>query len=182
MTSLLLVLSLFSLKPNAAIADSTPLKSVVYLVRINKNTPDASKGYLQQISDTSLRLTLYRQPYGYITSGKTVLYRDVNNLSIHRGGWAVRGAIWGALGGAAVGAIVGVATYEPCTGFCLFDIGIGGTMILVAILGLWPGALVGLGINSRKRRFKIGGKKENFEQMRSKLLRVYGNKEYAGRK
>ncbi len=182
MTSLLLVLSLFSLKPNAAIADSVPLRSVVYVVRINKNNPDASKGYLQQIGDTSLRLTLFRQPYGYITSGKTVPYYDINNLSVHRGGWAIRGAIWGGVGGAAVGILTGIATYKPCTNFCIIDFGVGFSMLIGAMLGLLPGAVVGLGVNSFKRRFKISRKKENFEQMRSKLLRVYGNKEYAERK
>jgi hypothetical protein len=171
-----LILSLFLIVQAPSLStDSTPLTRKIYVTNINKGTPNAYRAYLKGINDTSVYLSKQPQPYGSSSFDNTVPYHIIENLTVHKKGGAGKGAIWGGLSGIAFGAIVGAITYKPCSD-CFFDFGVGFNMFAGALLGMLPGVGVGLIIGGRKQRFQIRGSRENFDQMRSKLSRVYGER------
>ena len=179
MTSLLLILTLFGHPPNNTV-DSTPLRSKIYLVDIYKYESGASKGYLRGITDSSLQLTTMERPYGYSSFDATLQYDAIEHVSVHRKG-AIRGALLlGILLGGAVGAIVGLAAYKSCIN-CVIDSGAGLNMLKGVTVGLPIGAAIGYLIGRRRHAFDISRNLGNFQKMRSKLLRSYGDKSQKAR-
>ncbi len=179
MTSLLLILTLFGHSTNHS-ADTTPLRSKIYLLDIYQYESGASKGYLRGITDSALQLTKRERPYGYATFDATVRYDAIEHVSVHRKG-AIRGALLlGILLGGAVGAIVGLAAYKSCIN-CVIDSGVGLNMIKGVTVGLPVGAAIGYLIGRRRHAFDISRNFENFQKMRSRLFRSFGDKGGKGR-
>ena len=173
MTSLLLLLAFIANTPTA-LSDTTPIRIKTYSVSVNKTGPNAYKGFLQGISDTSLQLSKQSIRFGSGSIDRNVTYNEVDNLIVHRPGGAGRGAGLGALGGTILGMLIGAITYTPCNN-CFLDFGRGFDMLAGGASGLFLGAIIGIAIGSRKHRFKIARTKQNFDEMRTKLFRVYGN-------
>jgi hypothetical protein len=175
MTSLLLLLTFIS-QPFSALSDTTPKKTKTYAVSINKSAPSAYKGYLQGVNETALQLTHRPYPFGNANFDKTVSYNEIDKLTLHRTGGIGGQALVGGSVGALLGAIVGAITYKPCHN-CLLKFDEGYNIAAGAAIGLLSGIGLGIVIGSCKHRFSINRNKENFDGMRSKLFRIYGDKE-----
>ena len=112
-------------------------------------------------------------PYGHPRFDKSLSYQDINHVSINRKGSVGRGALVGGLGGLAAGGIAGAISYTPCYN-CILNFGASLAILAGATIGLLIGGIAGVILGSRKHKFAINGNKENFEEMRAKLLRTYG--------
>ncbi|HVG14929.1 MAG TPA: hypothetical protein VM935_08210 [Chitinophagaceae bacterium] len=180
MTSLLLILTLVSFTPDYSITDSIPLKSKIYIVDIYLSGSGATKGYLQAITDTTLQLSSREKLFGYNSYDVSVPYHQVEHLSLHKKGSIRGGLLTGALLGGAVGAIAGLALNKSCTN-CVIDSRVGRNLITGLTIGLPLGAAIGYLIGRRRHAFDISRDRENFEKMRLRLIRSYGDKSHRGR-
>ena len=141
------------------------------VVQINRREANASTRFLQAIHDTALQLTLQPQAFGSSATSETIGYSTLNTVAVYRKGSIGRGAWMGALSGGLVGGAIGAASYGSCTSFCVIN-NAGTAFFAGALVGLLPGLLIGIGVGTRKQKFRIRYQKEAFTQMRSSLLRM----------
>src|SRR5687767_9765736 len=111
MISFLLTCALTSITPSYQSSDTTPLKNIIYSIRVNTKDRYTSYGYLQGINDSSILMVVQPHPYGYQTFDKSLSYHHINVVSINRKGSVGRGALFGGLGGMAAGVIGGAISY-----------------------------------------------------------------------
>jgi hypothetical protein len=104
-------------------------------------------GKLLELRSDSVRLLTGTPP----TDSVAVALDSLAGFELSRGqrSQAGRGALIGLGTGAVLGFIIGIATYEECSGFCVFDPGRAGTGAVLAglggLFGLGVGALIGRG-------------------------------------
>ena len=132
-------------------------------------------GYLAAVADSGI--VMLKSPVVFDQSlsnsnCNTIPYQNLKEVTIKRKGRVGRGILIGSVSGFAVGAVVGAVTYKPCNGdFCLLDPGQEGQAIGVGFLGAIGGGIVGGIVGAgAKKTWTIGGKKNQFEDMKSNVL------------
>jgi hypothetical protein len=161
MHSLISTFSIFCLMTNPEYKhDSIPLlPDKVYRVTINPIVSGRVQGYLQNLTDSTITISDFPVKYMGNSQGKTIPYADIKDFKYHRQGSIGRGILYGVIGGAILGGIVGAASYSKCEN-CFFDFGIGLNIVAGSILGIIPGAGIGLLLGSKNQKVFINGRKE----------------------
>ncbi|PWT70421.1 MAG: hypothetical protein C5B59_20575 [Bacteroidetes bacterium] len=165
----------FSLHSNAQ-EKPYPIGEAIRKARLSmKMGEDSIKGYVRGQSDSTLLFANKRsllhdrnldQP-----EIRTISYKEINEIYVHRKNSVGRGIGYGALIGCAVGALVGAITYqEPPPGpFQIMPTSRGENAIAGAVLGTATGMLTGALIGAlAHKKFIIHGKKERFQHMQKK--------------
>jgi hypothetical protein len=175
-----LILPIFLLAAQLAIAQDNPFpRQLTYKILISDPEMRQIKGYLLDLTDTTLKLSHWPVRFGNdpaLKEGyKEIMYRKISVITLQRshgaGRGAWKGAIVGLLIGVAAGFIEGDDPEEYWFRFTAADKALiyGG---LGAAAGTGIGALIG---GLVKKRFIIGGRKENFDAMKMNVLnKVYG--------
>lgn len=170
--------------------DSIDLKKRIYKVSIITSDSKKSTGYLANLSDSNLYLSLSPLHFSTVNVNDhltTYSYKHLEKLEIKRKGSALRGAWQGALIGLAAGVITGlvsgddpVSTYDNPNdplGTALniyanaFKMTAGEKALGGGILGAGTGGLIGALVGSLvKKKFIIGRNKQKFHSMRQNIL------------
>lgn len=141
----------------------------------------SAAGYLAAIDDSTISLADKAPSRGLYAKEGTNLtkfyYSGIEKVVIRRKGATGRGFLYGAIIGLASGAIWGLSSGNDRPGIISFTAGqkavIGG--VSCAIVGTGIGGIIGSVV---RKRFKIGGRKEKFDEMRVNTLnRMYGSKQ-----
>lgn len=182
LVSILIFLSSSAQKENAA------LKTIIYKATIANADAKSQMGYLTELKDTALVISLKALPFGTTgLSEKAVLeYRvpDISYVKLQRKGSVGRGILYGALAGITVGVIAGfIEGDDPHVPPDQDFLGIGEAFRLTASekamgygagLGLGGGIIGGIIGAVAHKKFIISGKKENFDTMKATVLeKVY---------
>jgi hypothetical protein len=176
--------------------DSIELKKRIYKVSIITSDSKKSTGYLANLSDSNLYLSLSPLHFSSVNINDrltTYSYNHLEKLEIKRKGSAIRGAWKGALIGLAAGVIGGLVsgddpapapTYNnPNDPFGTvlsnalniyanaFRMTAGEKAVGGGILGAGTGGLIGALVGSLiKKKFIIGRNKQKFHAMRQNIL------------
>jgi hypothetical protein len=181
MRKLLLIAVLFPLSQIAQGQDTLRLKSRIYKTVVTTiNPPSLTSGYFASISDSSIYVSSSAN-FSMGSPNKEGLskidYDHINAVKFRRKGATARAILIGSLIGVVSGAIVGAASYtkpeneiERAINILLLNnktslMAVGGLM--GALSGGLVGGLVGV---LAKKTFVIGGSKEKFQTMKSKIL------------
>lgn len=154
-------------------ADSTVYKKKIFRAVVDGNKGD-SKGYLINSNDTAVFISLRPLPFKTLlaedVSVRTIEYRDVKTISIHRKGNAGRVALYGF----ATGAFIGIAAgfIEGNKGSSLIVTSEGFAALVGGALGGLSGAIIGTLIGAlTSHKFIINGQKQNLHKMNEYILK-----------
>ncbi|MEO5684558.1 MAG: hypothetical protein ABIQ88_18095 [Chitinophagaceae bacterium] len=159
--------------------DSTLLKKRLFSVVASDFDNGKTKGWLANINDTAIQISYLPARFARTAAkpGNIIAlnYNLLTAVRIKRSNAGLRGLGTGFICGFALGGIIGFASGDDKAGIVRFSAGenalAGGLLagILSAGIGAIIGALPG-------RKFIIGGKKENFDQLRFNVMgRAYRN-------
>jgi hypothetical protein len=127
------------------------------------------------MTDSALLISRQKEPLRwYDTANKGMQrfwYKDLGKVEIYKKGKVGRSVLTGFAIGAFVGAVIGYASGDDTGTFFAFTAGEKAFGLGVGVGGL--GALTGLiiGLAARKN-FVIRGKKEKYERMRTKMMKL----------
>lgn len=162
--------------------DTPPIQKKIYKISIADSGRRHLDGYLLNITDTTLQLSHWPVRFGNNPlkgNYNEVGYRHISEITIKRnhgaGRGAWKGAVIGLLVGVAAGFIEGDDPAEYWFRYTAADKAItyGG---MAAVAGSGIGALIGA---LAKKKFIIGGRKENFDGMKMNVLnKAYGTKTF----
>ena len=160
--------------------DSAVIKRI-FKASITQIKSRSATGYLAAVDDSTISLADKAPSRGiYAKEGTNLVkfhYNGIEKVVIRRKGATGRGLLYGAIIGLASGAIWGLSSGNDRPGIISFTAG------QKAIIGGFTCAIVGTGIGGVigsvvRKRFKIGGGKERFDEMHSSMFdRVYGSKQ-----
>jgi hypothetical protein len=166
----LLTLLMFCCQANEyLVKDTTPISRKTYQIKVNEKDAGSFTGYLHEITDSSISVSVIRMPFGKIPETKKLIsYSNINTITVRKEGSVGDGFLYGALSGAVLGVILGVAATPENVGFGIFIFG---------LLFLGIGGLIGAVLGGNKHTYKINKNKENFQAMREKMwLKIYPQK------
>lgn len=158
------------------------LKPRIYKTTVTTISPGSSaSGYLASISDSSIYVSpQISYSAAAVTDNRSFAKMDYSNISqvqFRRKGATGKGILIGGAIGLAAGAVIGAASYtKPKDDFGqtlddLFGISRATTTFAGGIFGTLAGGVVGAVVGAlAKKTFIIGGKKDKFQTMRSKIL------------
>jgi hypothetical protein len=134
-------------------------------------------GYLAAMGDSGIVMlkspVVFDQTIANVKSN-IIPYQNISQVTVKRKGSVGRGILIGGLSGMALGGIVGYITYKKpnCQdAFICWDFGPGTDAAAGASLGTLAGAALGGIIGAlAKKTWTIGGKKNQFEDMKSKVI------------
>jgi hypothetical protein len=154
--------------------DSLPEKQLLFRTTVKDKQAQITKGYLYAISDSLVLVTQQKQVLRFYPNTtnmeKAFNIRDIEYVKIHRKGALGRSVLIGTVSGALIGAITGFAGGDDPKGE-LFATTASEKAVGGAFAGGVLGALTGLIIGfAAHKTFTIHGKKERFEQMRSRMM------------
>ena len=180
MKALSLFYALLLLAAKFSFAQTPVLRKIIYKISLTDSSLQPAKGYLFNITDSSLKVGLwpvvFGDPQGDKEKYREINFRHISEMSLKRNHGAGRGAWKGAVIGVLTGVIVGfVEGDDPPEDW------FGMTASEKALTYSGMGAALGTGIGAligalAKKRFIIGGRKEKFDEMKANVLtKVYGN-------
>ena len=176
-----LIFPILLMAAQLATAQDNPItRKLIFKISVSDSGLNMRKGYLSNITDTTIKLSHWPVRFGVNPTIqeplKEVGYSQIKEMTLKRnhgaGRGAWKGAVIGFLTGVAAGFIEGDDPEESWFALSAFDKAIiyGG---LGATAGTGIGALVGA---FAKKKFIIGGRKENFDAMKANVLnKAYGN-------
>ena len=172
LASCILMCAFFLAKSQSVPLTKKPATAKTFLVQL-KNGKKSDFGYLAGINDSALQiahkrvglLSSLREGYPY----KTYYYQNIETLGIGKYGSVGKGFASGALTGFGAGALMAVILSNG-------DSFVGaGAIIILGVLGAIPGTLIGGLLGSHKRKFNIKRNKENFEAMKTAVVKMVNN-------
>ena len=175
-----LIFSILLLAAQLAVAQDTPFpRELTYKISISDSEMRQIKGYLLDMTDTTLRLSHWPVRFGNdpaMKEGyKEIKYRQISAITLQRSHGAGRGAWKGAIVGLLIGAVAGFIEGDDPEEYWFRFTAADKALIyggLGAAAGTGIGALIG---GLVKKKFIIGGRKENFDAMKINVLnKVYG--------
>lgn len=175
-----LVFPILLLAAQFSIAQDKPLiRKLTYIISITDSELQTVKGYLLNMTDSSVKVGHWPVMFGNAAVGKEnhkeVNYRQISEITLKRNHGAGRGAWKGAVIGALIGAAAGfIEGGDPGEYWLAMTAGekalIYGGMGAAAGTGI--GALIGALV---RKKFIIGGNKEKFDEMKTSVLnKAYG--------
>lgn len=179
--TLLLLIFFFS---SYSQSDSSNYKQRTLKLTISTLDGKFQKGFLTEIRDSSLVMSLKPFPLGTKNIGENVTAAystpDLSYIKIQRKGSVGRGILIGTIGGALIGVASGLisgddklyTTQEDPWGVAnAFRLTAGEKALGLGILGTFGGGITGgiIGALAHKK-FIIAGKKENFDTMKTSVL------------
>lgn len=155
-----------------------PGRKIIYKISISDSSSESFKGYLYDLTDSTLKLSLWpvrlRAPESKDIF-KEVDYSHIQKVKLRRNHGAGRGAWKGALIGAVIGVIAGfVEGDDDPESWISFTASEKALMYgsSFGAVGTGIGAIIG---GSVKKTYTIGGRKENFDAMKEDVLtKTYG--------
>ncbi len=170
--------------------DSMRVKHRIYKATVTtESSNSAAKSYLASVSDSSIFISSNGTSFkGYGASNTNYSKIDYNNLAqvrLRRKGSTGRGALKGAIIGLSIGVIAGFISGDdpPCPndpndfwgigrGLCEFGRTTASQKALLGgVAGAFGGGVVGVLVGAfAHKTFIIGGRKEKFDAMKSKLI------------
>ena len=159
--------------------DSTEsTKRIFYKVFIQlKNSPIVQQGYLKAVSDSTLTITPYPSIFSKSAAkfrAEAFSYNEISKVSVRRKGATGRAVLTGALTGVGVGVLTGLLSGNDPAGQW-FRLSAGEKAIGLGLLFGISGTLIGTIVGAvSTKTFVIAADKENFQQMKIKLLRLKG--------
>jgi len=179
MKYLLISLVIMLLAPLADAQDSLPKRKLTYKISIAGSGLNVQKGYLLQLTDTTVQISDSRVRFAnkpfLKEDHKEIAYPQIASMTLKRTNGAGRGAWKGALAGAFLGIIAGyIDGDDPTENW--FRYTAGDKALMYAVVGAPAGAIIGTLTGALvKKKFIIGGKKEKFDKMKINILnKVYG--------
>jgi hypothetical protein len=157
--------------------DSLPQKPRILSAKITTLSGQITKGYFYAMTNSTLLISMQKEQLRwYDTANKEMQrfeYNDLGKAEIYKKGKVGRSVLTGLLIGGAIGAIIGYASGDDTNSFIAFTAGEKAFGLGVGVGGL--GAITGLilGLAAHKT-FVIRGKKENYERMRTKMMKKIG--------
>jgi hypothetical protein len=146
-----------------------PDTAKTFLVQL-KNGKKSDFGYLAGINDSALQIAHKR--VGLLSSlregspYKTYYYQNIETLGIGKYGSVGQGFAGGALAGFGAGGLMGVVLSSSNS-----FVG-AGAIIILGVIGAIPGTIIGGLLGSHKRKFNIKRNKENFEAMKTAVVKM----------
>jgi hypothetical protein len=131
-------------------------------------------GYLVHITDSSLKLSNGRHPFGREAETETYLYHQVDNVHILPAANPVTGALIGSVLGIVAGGIVGNSVYKhqhPNNRVLFYDLGLGIASVEGAAIGAATGAVAGILIGQIKHKFQVNRDRDNFKKLYARIIR-----------
>ena len=156
------------------------LRKITYKISVTDSSLRPAKGYLFNITDSSLKVGFWPVAFGDPQADKEkykeINFQHISEMSLKRNHAAGRGAWKGAVIGVLTGVIAGfVEGDDPPEDW--FGMTAGEKALMYSGLGAAAGTGIGALIGAlAKKRFIIGGRKEKFDEMKANVLtKVYGN-------
>lgn len=158
--------------------DSLPQKQVILSAKITTLSGHMSAGYFYAMTNSALLISTQKQlPGWYDTTNKGMYrfeYQELGKAEIYKKGKIGRSVLTGLLIGSAAGALIGLASGNDSKDeFLAFSAG--EKALGLGIFGGGIGAITGLIIGAAAHKtFTIHGKKENYDRMRTKIMKKWG--------
>ena len=158
--------------------DSLPQKSRILSAKITTLSGHMSAGYFYAMTDSALLISTQKQPLRWYDTANKGMYRfeyqDLGKAEIYKKGQVGRSLLTGLLIGGAVGAVIGFASGDDSKDQFL-ALTAGEKAFGLGAVGGGLGAITGLilGLVAHKT-FVIRGKKENYDRMRTKMMKKLG--------
>jgi hypothetical protein len=158
--------------------DSLSQKPIIRSAKITTLNGQTSTGYFYAMTNSTLLISTQKEPLRwYDTANKGMQrfdYKDLGKAEIYKKGQVGRSLLTGLLIGGAVGALLGLASGDDSKDeFLAFTAG--EKALALGVVGGSLGAITGLilGLSAHKT-FVIRGKKENYDRMRTKMMKKLG--------
>ena len=154
-------------------------KARIYHARIRDMKGAGHKGFLDNFADSAVYLSpmaiganLYSYPQ---TKNHHFDYSQIDQLRLQRQGSIGRGILYGSLTGLLIGFIVGIAQGDDPPSPSFFGYTTSNTAFEKGLIGMQVGGLSGVIIGGVigalfHVKFRIGGNREKYEDMRNKFL------------
>ena len=164
-----------------ALAQDLPrMRNLTYKISVMDSNSVWFKGYLYDFTDSSIKISQWPvrlHAPEFKDDFKKVDFRQVTEMTLKRNHGAGRGAWKGALLGTFFGVAAGlIEGPDPQEYWFSFTAGEKALLYggLAGTVGTGLGALIGALV---KQKYIIGGRKENFDRMKTDVLnRAYGNR------
>jgi hypothetical protein len=172
--------SILLLATQFSFSQSPVSRKITYKISVTDSSLRPAKGYLFNITDSSLKVgfwpVVFGDPKADKEKYKEINFQHISEISLKRNHGAGRGAWKGAVIGLVTGVIAGfVEGDDPPEDW--FGMTASEKALTYSGMGAGLGAGIGALIGAlAKKRFIIGGRKEKFDEMKANVLtKVYGN-------
>jgi len=169
---MLFMILLFANSIYAVSQDSMRLKKMTLRAKIALVNGKTENGYLQQVDESQLVISTVSLHYGTPIPNDAVRqqfhYYDINSLVLRKPNAGGTTTAIGAISGLVIGALIGFTHEQNSSGKMHIQ---GASAATYGLVGCLIGAGIGVSLTPLvKRKYKIGGRSNDYESMRVDVL------------